>query len=198
MSGNSLSYKDALAKTVSRIEDLIARKSNAVVLIDGRAGAGKSKFATDLVEAYFKLETRMPKLVHMDDLYPGWDGLRAGSLYLNQQILESVAAGKEASWQVWDWNLGERGNSEESSNGWRSFEGGNLLIVEGCGAISAHSAEMADLNIWIESDLETRRERFSSRDQGKFDDYWHSWAIQEDEFYETEKSKEICNLWVQN
>lgn len=180
------------------IEDLIAKKSTPVVIIDGRAGAGKSRFAADLLEAYFRLETRLPKTIHMDDLYPGWQGLRAGSLYLNQTILNHVAAGREAHWQVWDWSNDERGNPCETSNGWRSFEGGNLLLVEGCGALSLHSAEIADLSIWIDSDLETRRKRFSDRDQGQFDEHWHPWTIQEDQFYEAEKSRELSDLRVKN
>lgn len=198
MSGNSLSYQEALRKALSDIEELLARKSTPMVLIDGRAGAGKSRFAADLLEGYFQLESRLPKLVHMDDLYTGWNGLRAGSLYVNQKILEPIRSGKDPTWQVWNWSRGERGASGEPSNGWRSFEGGNLLIVEGCGAISAHSATMADLCIWIDSDLATRRKRFSDRDKGEFDDFWHSWAIQEDEFYEAEKSQELCDLMVQN
>jgi len=198
MSGNSLPYSAALERSISKIEELLNKKSTPIVLIDGRAGAGKSTFAADLLEAYFQLETRLPKLVHMDQLYPGWEGLRAGSLYLNQTILAPVSLGKDANWQVWDWSKGERGNPEESSNGWRSFDGGNLLLIEGCGSVSSYSAEVADLRIWIESDQDTRRERFNTRDDGQFNDYWHSWAIQEDEFLAAEKSRDLCDLWVKN
>ena len=94
MSGNSLPYSAALERSISKIEELLNKKSTPIVLIDGRAGAGKSTFAADLLEAYFQLETRLPKLVHMDQLYPGWEGLRAGSLYLNQTILAPVISRK--------------------------------------------------------------------------------------------------------
>jgi uridine kinase len=195
---NLLSYETAIDSVRDRLEPVISVKNTTIVLVDGRAGAGKSKFARELAEVIFKSERQLPKLIHMDDLYPGWDGLRAGSAYLNRNILQPIVAGKQANWQVWDWELGQRGASGEPANGWRSFEGGNLVVIEGCASVSAISTDLADLSIWIESDTELRRTRFSQRDQGQFDDYWESWAIQEDEFYEQEKSSDRCEIWIEN
>lgn len=179
-------------------EELIERQNTPIVLIDGRAGAGKSHFAKLLVEQLFKSQQQLPKLVHMDDLYPGWEGLRAGSQYLNRNILEPIASGAEANWQIWDWQESARGAKDEPANGWRKFEGGNLLIVEGCGSISARARELAQFCIWIEADTANRRARFSDRDHGSFDDYFAAWSIQEDEFYAQEKSVELCDLVVSN
>jgi len=198
MPQNLLSYENALISLHSKLDALMASKNTAIVLIDGRAGSGKSRFSQQLADLIFQSEKQLPKLIHMDDLYPGWDGLRAGSAYLNQNILQPVLSGKQANWQIWDWELGQRGAASEPANGWRSFEGGNLVLVEGCGAVSAVSSEIADLAIWIESDMELRRTRFSTRDEGQFDSYWEAWAIQEDEFYQQEKSSDRCEIWVQN
>ena len=198
MPRNLLSYETALAEIHSNLEELISAKNTTVVLIDGRAGAGKSKFSKELAELVFQSERQLPKVVQMDQLYPGWDGLRAGSAYLNQAILRPVAAGRQANWQIWDWGMGERGAANEPANGWRSFDGGNLLLVEGCGSVSVSSSEIADLSIWIESDARSRKARFSRRDQGQFDPYWESWAIQEDEFYQQENSSDRCDIWVEN
>ena len=198
MPRNLLSYEDALVSVHSKLDALIQTKNTAIVLIDGRAGSGKSRFAGQLADLIFQSEKQLPKLIHMDDLYPGWDGLRAGSAYLNRSILEPIASGKQANWQVWDWQLGERGIANEPANGWRSFEGGNLVLVEGCGSVSMASSELADLTIWIDSDASQRKSRFSTRDQGQFDSYWGTWSIQEDEFYEQEQSSKLCEIWVQN
>ena len=198
MPRNLLSYENALVSVHSKLEILIQTKNTAIVLIDGRAGSGKSRFTSQLADLIFTSETQLPKLIHMDDLYPGWNGLRAGSAYLNRSILHPIAAGKHANWQVWDWELGQRGAAHEPSNGWRSFEDGNLVLVEGCGAVSLVSSELADLTIWIESTAKTRKKRFSSRDQGKHDPYWETWAIQEDEFYQQEQSSELCKIWIEN
>ena len=198
MPRNLLSYEEALISVHSQLDVLINVKNTAIVLIDGRAGSGKSRFAGQLADLIFQSEKQLPKLIHMDDLYPGWDGLRAGSAYLNRSILGPISKGKQANWQVWDWQLGERGMANEPANGWRSFEGGNLVIVEGCGSVSLASSEQADLTIWIESDAGQRKTRFSKRDQGQFDTYWPAWSIQEDEFYEQEQTMKLCEIVVEN
>ncbi|MEY3662995.1 MAG: hypothetical protein RI919_511, partial [Actinomycetota bacterium] len=53
-----------------------------IVLIDGRAGSGKSTLANALQRRLFKDGETLPRLIHMDDLYPGWGGLAAGAEYL--------------------------------------------------------------------------------------------------------------------
>jgi uridine kinase len=198
MPRNLLSYEDALVFVYSKLEVLIQTKNTAIVLIDGRAGSGKSRFAGQLADLIFQSEKQLPKLIHMDDLYPGWDGLRAGSAYLNRSILQPIAAGKQAAWQVWDWELGRRGAANDPANGWRSFEGGNLVLAEGCGSVSKASSELADLTIWIESDSSQRKTRFSARDRGQFDSCWTAWSIQEGEFYEQEQSSKLCEITVEN
>ena len=133
----------------------------------------------------------------MDDLYPGWEGLAQGSLYLVENILKSVKLVGKAQWQRWDWANDKRGGSDPG-NGWREFDGENMLIVEGCGSVTPESAELADLTIWIEADRQTRKQRFEERDRGVFSSCWVSWSAQEDEFYEQHKSKELCSLVVEN
>ncbi len=132
----------------------------------------------------------------MDDLYPGWEGLKEGSHYLKRNILNPLSQGRKASWQNWDWARGERGNPSERGNGWREFLGGNTLLIEGCGSISKLTSEAADLKIWVEASESDRRRRFHDRDSGLFDQYWSIWAAQEDEFYAAEKSKDLADLVI--
>ncbi len=169
-----------------------------IILIDGRAGAGKSTFAKKLREELFRNSDAAPTLIHMADLYPGWDGLRAGSSYLNQVILEPLAAGQLSHWQMWDWGKGERGSAREPGNGWRAFSGGNVLLVEGCGSLSRRSRDMAHLSVWIESERAVRQERWQERDAGRFDEFWGFWQAQEDEFYELERSRDLADWVVEN
>lgn len=179
---------------LSKLED---SGSSGTVLVDGRAGSGKSLFAKTLLEKFFAEHQFQPKLVSMDELYPGWEGLIAGSSYLLQQILLPRASGKESSWQVWDWTTGQRGG-DDVGNGMRIMEPGSQLIVEGCGSISSNTAPLATMRIWIESPLEVRKTRFSRRDGGMFDEYFGIWAAQEDEFYETHKSSQLADLRILN
>src|SRR4051794_36675475 len=64
-----------------------------VVLIDGRSGAGKSTLAAELAPL---LDAQ---LVSLDDLYPGWGGLEAGSA----AVYETVLRDRDPGWTRWDW-----------------------------------------------------------------------------------------------
>ncbi len=65
-----------------------------IVLIDGRSNSGKSTFAKSLQESLFKQGESLPRVIHMDDLYPGWEGLSLGADYLNRFILEPLTKNK--------------------------------------------------------------------------------------------------------
>ncbi len=192
-----LPYQSGIEFTLNRILSLQESGKLPIVLIDGRAASGKSQFAKDLAEAFFQVDRQAARTIHMDDLYPGWNGLAEGSVYLLTNILLPLANSRSANWQVWNWRKNHRG-AEEPGNGRREFSGGTLLIVEGCGSISRLSYEHSDFQVWIDADDKDRKERFSLRDHGQFDEYFGIWSAQEDEFYEKEKSKQLAQLIVQN
>ena len=63
------------------------------MLIDGRSGTGK----TTLGEA---LATELgAQLVHLDDVYPGWDGLSAAASAVVEDVL-----GAPSGYRRWDWD----------------------------------------------------------------------------------------------
>ena len=197
MIGEPQKLEKAARLLLLKLLELKELNPTPIVLIDGRSGSGKSTLANLLANLVFQEDRQSPKVIHMDDVYPGWEGLEAGSLYLTQQILKPLRAEGRAEWQRWDWSHNTRGGGDEG-NGWRSFEGQNLLIVEGCGSITKQSRELGDLTIWVESDTETRKARFLSRDGGKFADHWASWSAQEDGFYESTKSRSLASLRIEN
>ncbi len=191
-------FHQAVTVITKQVVSLVDKTPTPIILIDGRAASGKSLLAATLKNVLFKELEQAPRVVHMDDLYPGWEGLQLGSFYLNQQILQPLSQGKTAHWQLWDWASGQRGRGDEPGNGWREFEGGTPLIIEGCGSLSRVSSELADYRIWIEADQQLRHQRWLERDGEKFNDFWHSWAAQEDEFYQQEKSRQLADLVIEN
>jgi uridine kinase len=156
-------------------------------LIDGRAGSGKSTFAEKLQQQLFRDGESAPRVIHMDAIFEGWDGLSLGADYLLRFILNPLARSETASWQDWSWVRNERST-------WREFSGGTPLIVEGCGSLTERSKEHADLSIWLEASEETRRERWLIRERhlDKFD----FWAAQELDFYAREKSQSLADLVI--
>ena len=179
----------ALIKNISsQVLELIDRGNQTpIVIIDGRAGSGKSTFAESLQQQLFRDGESAPRVIHMDNIFEGWEGLALGSDYLVRFILQPLARRETASWQDWSWVKNQRSS-------WREFSGGTPLIVEGCGSLSERSKEHADIAIWLEASEETRRERWIQRERhlDKFD----FWAAQELDFYAREKSQSLADLVI--
>jgi adenylate kinase family enzyme len=179
----------ALIKSISsQVLELIDRGNQTpIVIIDGRAGSGKSTFAESLQQQLFRDGESAPRVIHMDNIFEGWEGLSLGSDYLVRFILQPLARRETASWQDWSWVKNQRSS-------WREFSGGTPLIVEGCGSLSERSKEHADIAIWLEASEETRRERWIQRERhlDKFD----FWAAQELDFYAREKSQSLADLVI--
>jgi uridine kinase len=193
MSGDSDSASQdqlVLVKNISsQVLELIDRGNQTpVILIDGRAGSGKSTFAEQLQQQLFRDGESAPRVIHMDNIFEGWEGLSLGSDYLVRFVLQPLARHETASWQDWSWVKNQRSS-------WREFSGGTPLIVEGCGSLTERSKEHADICIWLEANEQTRRERWLKRERhlDKFD----FWAAQELDFYAREKSKALADLVFQ-
>ena len=172
----------------TKILDQIDRGNQTpIILIDGRAGSGKSTFAEQLQQQLFRDGESAPRVIHMDNIFEGWEGLSLGSDYMVRFILNPLARKETASWQDWSWVKNERSS-------WREFSGGTPLIVEGCGALTERSKEHAFLSLWLEASEETRRARWIERERhlDKFD----FWAAQELDFYAREKSQSLADLVI--
>ena len=177
-----------IEKISSQVLELIDRGNQTpIVLIDGKAGSGKSTFAEALQQQLFRDGESAPRVIHMDNIFEGWDGLALGSDYMVRFILQPLARKETASWQDWSWVRNERSS-------WREFSGGTPLIVEGCGSLTERSKEHAGISIWLEASEETRRERWIQRERHleKFD----FWAAQELDFYAREKSQSLADLVI--
>ena len=177
---------DLSAAVLDLVDDGVA---TPLVLIDGRAGSGKSTLADALQRRLFKDGETLPRLIQMDDLYPGWNGLAAGAEYLHRFILGPISQRTTAHWQLFDWAAGERVE-------WREFSGGTPLIVEGCGALNGLSAELAQFKVWVETPEDVRHERWLAREGN--DDHWAEWAAQELDFYAREHSAELAAITLRS
>lgn len=133
-----------------------------VVTIDGYSGAGKSTLAAALASL-------LPgwQVLHLDDWYPGWDGLAAGAR-IARRIAADLREGRAPSYEAWDWEAGETGATIRVPLA--------PTIIEGCGAIEAE----ADLAIWIADPGEDeRRSRALARDGQTYAPHWRRWADQD-------------------
>lgn len=145
--------------------------SNAVVLIDGRSGAGKTSLARRLVSGW-PLRGRV-QLVALDSLYPGWDGLAEGVELARELVLNPHARGLVGVWQRWDWEADAWAEAH-------AVDPSLPLIVEGSGLLTPVTAKLADVRVWVDSPDASRRRRALERDGETFRPHWDRWARQEE------------------
>ncbi len=155
-----------------------------ILLIDGRSGSGKTTLAVQLQGA-------LPgaRLVRLDDIYPGWDGLAAGSEAVLRELLVPLARGRAGGWRRWDW-------VRDRSGDWNSVSPGPPVIVEGCGALTAAGRALASAGVWVDLDDATRRRRALKRDGSTYEPFWDRWAAQEADFIEREQPRAQADLVV--
>lgn len=156
------------------------------VLIDGRSGSGKTTLTERLV-ARQRLDGVGVQVMHVEDLYPGWDGLAAGS--------ESVATALDTGgYRRYDWVAGEFGE-------WVPLASERPLVIEGCGAITTKNIQAARgwakrmraslpepgaariHAVWLEGPADLRRKRALARDGETFRPHWDRWAAQEEQLF---------------
>ena len=139
-----------------------ATRAVPVVTIDGYSGSGKSTLAAALVRLVNGWQ-----VLHLDDWYPGWDGLAAGADSA-RRIAADLRAGRASSYEAWDWEHGITGATIRVPLA--------PTIIEGCGAIEAE----ADLSVWIaDPGEEERRTRALARDGQTYAPHWRRWAEQD-------------------
>lgn len=156
-----------------------------VVLIDGPSGAGKSSLADDLLRDWPAEGT--PRLVRMDDLYPGWDGLDAGSSALGRDLLEPLRRTGSGRWRRWDWALDRPAE-------WVEVGGREPLIVEGCGTLARRNVAVADLALWLDADDTLRKRRALDRDGETFAQNWDRWQAEFEAYLARERPRDAASL----
>lgn len=156
-----------------------------VVLIDGPSGAGKSTLADALIAAW--PTDAAPQLVRLDDLYPGWGGLEAGSRMIAGELLAPLRRTGLGRWRGWDWAAGRPAGRHE-------VRADRPVVIEGCGALSQASARHADLAIWLTADESVRKRRALERDRGAFDTHWEMWDAQFRRFVRAQHPLALADL----
>jgi gluconate kinase len=170
-----------MARTSELLVERIRASASArtVVLIDGRAGSGKTTLASEVAYAL------KAQLVCMDAFYPGWGGLEVGSSMVRSMVLDPQKPG----WRRWDW---KRSRAAE----WHSVNAAKPVVIEGSGALSAANRELATFGIWIRLEPDERRRRKLARDGHLNLEHWDRWALQEDRFFARERPDLLADALV--
>jgi uridine kinase len=155
--------------------------TTVVVAVDGRSGSGKTLLGTAVADVL------ACPVVHLDEIYPGWDGLEAAVALVTTHVLEPIARGERAAYPRWDWMRSRPGRTIE-------VDAGPHLVLEGCGALVPPAAAYAAVRVWVDAPTEVRKERALSRDGETYAPHWERWAGQEDAVYASARPWEDADL----
>jgi uridine kinase len=159
-----------------------------LLAIDGPAGAGKTTLAAKL-EAQFAAHSTV-RVIHMDDLYDGWDGALGDAL---SQTLERLAsahlAGVECTIKIFNWHLMKFDREEVITPT-------DYLILEGVGAAQAGVRAAGATTYWLDIDSETGLKRVLARDGSHIEKEMLLWQIQQSIHFDKDKTRENCEFKI--
>lgn len=174
---------------VAAVVDLLGRRTpraggTHLVAVDGPSGAGKTTFAARLADALHSVA-----VVHMDDLYPGWDGLADAVPRLVEWVVEPLLGGRPARYRRFDW---DRQRYAE----WHEVPDAPVVVVEGVGSAARAVAAALSVTVWVDADPEVRMARGIARDGETYRPHWQRWAVQEQQHFAADATAERADVSV--
>jgi len=174
---------DHVSAVVARVAAAPPRCGDThLVAVDGPSGSGKTTLARRVAEVL------AAPTVHMDDLYPGWDGLRAGTQRADEWIVRPLRQGRSARYRRWDWHADRYAE-------WVQLPVTDVVVLEGCGAGALPGGACASVLVWVEAEESVRYARGVARDPG-FADFWEQWAAQERRLYDADGTRARADLVI--
>lgn len=151
-----------------------------LVCVDGPAGSGKTTLAAEIAAL------AAAPVVHLDDLYPGWDGLFDVDVQV-LGLLRPLAEGRPGSYQRYDWAAGEYRETHR-------VVPVPLLVLEGVAAGNRSWRDLITTLVWIEAPVEVRLARGLERDGESERTHWTAWMGDEDRLFADQDTRAHADL----
>jgi uridine kinase len=129
------------------------------------------------------------RVVHMDNLYPGWTGLATGMATLAGSVVDPLRTGTAGRYRRWDWHRDQP--AEE-----RVVEPCEVLVVEGVGSGARTVADAVTVLVWVETPSAVRLERGLARDGADLRHRWLAFRAEEDAMFARERTRERADVVV--
>ena len=166
---------------IDALLDLSKNSHQPVIAIDGPAGAGKTTLAENIARGFSARKSST--IIHMDDLYDGWDNALSSALL--QKIITIVDLHKSERpirYQRYDWVQGAFSESDE-------LPSRNLLILEGVGSGQRGVEEFLSALIWIDLEPEEGLRRVLNRDGDHIKVQMQKWLKTQQQHFDNEDTK---------
>ena len=177
-----LRLDDVLAEVMKRPAD----SGMAMIGVDGPSGSGKSTLAA-------RLSARIgAPLVQMDD-FVSWGDLVGWWPRFEAQVLNPLLSGKDAHYQVRDWENDEFGTS---LNGWKTVKWAPVVVLEGLTCTRSAIADRLAYRIWVEAPDQVRLRRGLERDGDTHRDLWLQSMATEHQFFTDDATRTRADVRV--
>ena len=155
-----------------------------LVGIDGPSGSGKSTLARRLAHHLDAPVVKIDDFVSWTDFAGWWPRFRG-------QVLDPLARGDAARYQVRDWAGDEFGTS---LGGWRSQPWAPVVLLEGVTCTRA-AAELA-YRVWVEAREPVRLARGLRRDGESHRQLWLDWMAEERLFFTADGTRQRADVRI--
>jgi len=169
------------------LRDLFSESAKPLVLaIDGPAGSGKSTLAGEIARAF--AGTYDIEVIHLDELYNGWDNALSEVLFLRiAQLIAAQRAGKTTDLAIYDW-------SAAAYSGSREVKAVQLLIIEGVGSSSHLLHANLTTSIWLDIEQSVGLARVLERDGDEIRGEMVKWQKMESEYFARDLTRERADF----
>ena len=170
---------DALAEIAQGVDQ-------PIIAIDGPAGAGKTTLASTL---FLALSPHISTtVIHMDELYPGWQGALGQELTKTLTWLTSChKAKKPLLYSSFNWVTNEFDPP-------KSHVSTQLLILEGVASAQIAIEDSLATTIWLDLDPAIGYQRVIERDGEKISREMTQWLLMQEQHFAADKTKERCDF----
>jgi uridine kinase len=162
-----------------------------LVCVDGPAGSGKTTLGAALRRAARDLlpDDGSVDLVHMDNLYAGWDGLATGMATVATSVVQPLRIGRPGRYRRFDWYA--MAFAEE-----RVVDPVDVLVLEGVGSASAAYDDAITCLVWVEAPSAVRLDRGLARDGERLREHLLLWREAEEAMFARERTRERADVIV--
>lgn len=170
---------DALAEIAQGVDQ-------PIFAIDGPAGAGKTTLASTISLALSPhISTTV---IHMDQLYPGWDGALGAELTKTLTWLTAChKAKKPLLFSSFNWMSNEFDSP-------KSHPSTHLLILEGVASAQIAIEESLATSIWLDLDPTIGYQRVIDRDGENISQEMKQWLLIQEQHFAADRTKERCEF----
>ena len=165
------------------LRDLFSQASKPLVIaIDGPAGSGKSTLASEIARGF--AGTYDIEVIHLDELYNGWDEALSDELFQRiSQLIAAQRAGLATDLAIYDW-------SAKSFSGSREIKAVQLLIIEGVGSSNLLLQNDLTTSIWLDIEQSIGLARVLERDGEQIREEMVKWQKMESEYFARDLTRE--------